>query len=90
MQRWRASGSLARSSSTGGILMKWEDYEDIAIELHELHPDLDPLTVRFTDLHNWVCDLPEFDDDPQASTEGKLERIQMAWLEEWQDAQEDG
>ena len=64
--------------------LTWDDYEDIAIELLERHPDVEPLSVRFTDLHRWVCELDGFVDDPKASTEGKLERIQMAWLEEWQ------
>lgn len=64
--------------------LNWDDYENIGIELFARFPDLDPLTVRFTDLHKWVCELEDFDDDPKASTEGKLERIQMAWLEEWQ------
>jgi len=56
--------------------------EEIAISLHEKFPDLDPLTVRFTDLHRWVRELPNFTDDPKASSEGKLEAIQMAWYEE--------
>ncbi len=62
--------------------LKWSDSEDIAIRLVELHPDVKPLTVRFTDLHAWVVEIPEFDDDPKGSNEGVLERIQMAWLEE--------
>ena len=62
---------------------KWGDTEDIAIELAEKFPDLDPLTVRFTDLHRWVTELPEFDDDPKGSNEGKLEAIQMKWVEEY-------
>jgi len=64
------------------MALTWEDSEDIAIELADAHPEVDPLSVRFTDLHRWVVELPGFSDDPQASTEGKLERIQMAWLEE--------
>jgi FeS assembly protein IscX len=68
--------------------IKWNDAEEIGIQLHERFPDTDPLSVRFTDLHQWVCALDEFDDDPQASSEGKLEAIQMAWLEEYRDAQE--
>ncbi|HOA72765.1 MAG TPA: Fe-S cluster assembly protein IscX [Phycisphaerae bacterium] len=68
----------------GGL--KWTDSEDIAIALHEKMPDVDPLTVRFTDLHRYVCELEDFDDDPKASNEAKLEAIQMAWLEERQDA----
>jgi FeS assembly protein IscX len=63
----------------------WDDTEDIAIALSEKYPDLDPLTVRFTDLHKMVQEVPDFDDDPAASNEGKLERIQMAWLEEYKD-----
>jgi FeS assembly protein IscX len=66
--------------------LKWTDSEDIAILLHERFPDLDPLTVRFTDLHGWVCELQDFDDDPKASNESRLEAIQMAWLEEYRDA----
>ena len=66
--------------------MHWNDAEDIAIALVEAHPDVDPLSVRFTDLHRWVCALQDFGDDPKASTEGKLERIQMAWVEQREDA----
>jgi FeS assembly protein IscX len=62
--------------------MTWRDAEDIAIALAEAHPDVDPLTVRFTDLHRWVVELPGFADDPKASNEGLLEAIQMKWLEE--------
>jgi FeS assembly protein IscX len=61
----------------------WQDAEDIALALLARYPDIDPLTVRFTDLHRWVTELPGFADDPKASTEGKLEAIQMAWLEEY-------
>ena len=64
--------------------LTWDDYEDIGLRLFEKFPETEPLSVRFADLHRWVCDLRAFDDDPKASTEGKLERIQMAWLEEWQ------
>jgi FeS assembly protein IscX len=65
--------------------LTWADAEDIGILLHEKHPELDPLTVRFTDLHRWVCELEDFDDDPKASNEKRLEAIQMAWYEEYQD-----
>jgi len=65
--------------------MDWTDYENIAIALYEKYPDEDPLDVRFTDLHKRVTELDEFDDDPQASSEAKLEAIQMAWLEEYQE-----
>ena len=61
--------------------LTWDDADDIAEQLLERHPDIDPLGVRFTDLHRWICELPNFDDDPKASSEGKLERIQMAWVE---------
>jgi FeS assembly protein IscX len=61
--------------------LTWDDADDIAEQLIERHRDVDPLGVRFTDLHRWVCELPDFDDDPKASSEGKLERIQMAWVE---------
>ena len=67
--------------------MKWIDAEDIAIALAEKFPDVDPLTIRFTDLHERVLALDGFDDEPKASNEPKLEAIQMAWYEEWQDAQ---
>ena len=66
--------------------LTWNDAEDLAILLHELHPNLDPLTVRFTDLHHWICELPEFGDDAQAGSEGNLEAVQMAWLEEFRAA----
>lgn len=67
--------------------MTWNDFEDIGMALYEAHPDLDPLTVRFTDLHRMVTELEDFDDDPVASNEAKLEAIQMAWYEEWKDNQ---
>lgn len=63
--------------------ISWENAEDIGILLSEKFPDIDPLTVRFTDLHKYVTELPEFSDDPKKSNEGKLEAIQMAWYEEW-------
>ena len=64
----------------------WESAEDIGIALAEKFPDTDPLTVRFTDLHRFVIELPEFADDPKGSNEGKLEAIQMAWHEEYKDS----
>jgi FeS assembly protein IscX len=67
--------------------LTWDRIEDIALSLYEEHPDVDPLKVRFTDLHKWITELDEFTDDPTKSTEGKLEAIQMAWYEEWQDNQ---
>jgi FeS assembly protein IscX len=68
--------------------VKWIDSEDIGIALSEKFPDLDPLTVRFTDLREKVMDLDGFDDDPKSSNESKLEAIQMAWYEEWKENQE--
>ena len=61
----------------------WRDAEDIGIALSEKYPDVDPLTVRFTDLHRWVTELDDFGDDPKASSESVLEKIQMAWLDEY-------
>ena len=66
--------------------LKWQDAEDIAIRLVEKHPDADPLTVRFTDMHAWIVALPDFKDDPKKSNEKILEAIQMAWHEEYQDS----
>ena len=65
--------------------LTWDDAEGIALALREKFPDTDPLTVRFTDLHRWVTELESFADDPKGSNEGKLEAIQMAWHEEWQE-----
>lgn len=62
--------------------MKWTDVREIAISLHEKFPDLDPLTVRFTDLHRWVTEIAGFDDDPKRSNEKILEAIQMAWQDD--------
>ncbi|MBT3203803.1 MAG: Fe-S cluster assembly protein IscX [Gammaproteobacteria bacterium] len=62
--------------------LKWTDVLDIAIELEEIHPDVDPQYVRFTDLHDWVCALKDFDDNPEHSNEKILEAIQMNWIDE--------
>lgn len=67
------------------LQLTWDDTEDIGIELAEKFPKQNPLEVRFTDLHRMVIELPGFDDDPKASNESKLEAIQMAWHEEWQE-----
>ena len=64
--------------------LKWNQSEDLALALYEKFPDLDPTSIRYTDLHQWVTELDDFDDDPKASNEAKLEAIQMAWLEEYQ------
>ena len=62
--------------------MRWTDINDIAIELCEAHPEVDPLSVNFVDLRAWVLALPEFNDDPNHSGEKILEAIQAAWIEE--------
>jgi len=62
--------------------LKWTDTREIAIELCEQHPDVDPISVRFTDLHRWVMELPDFDDTAERSGEKILEAIQMAWMDE--------
>lgn len=62
--------------------LKWTDSRDIAIALDETHPDVDPVSIRFTDLMEWVMKLDEFDDDPEHCGEKILEAIQMAWLDE--------
>lgn len=67
--------------------LTWDHIDDIAISLYEAHPDVDPLSIRFTDMHKWITELPDFGDDPAKSTEGKLEAIQMAWLYEWKENQ---
>jgi FeS assembly protein IscX len=67
--------------------LTWSNLEDIAFALYEEHPEIDPTNIRFTDLHRWITELEEFDDDPLKSNEAKLEAIQMAWLEEWTDGQ---
>ena len=62
--------------------LKWTDSLEIAIQLDEAHPEVDPKSVNFVDLRNWVMALDEFDDDPEHSGERILEAIQMCWLEE--------
>jgi|TARA_B100001123_G_C15335424_1_gene1032643 FeS assembly protein IscX len=68
--------------------MKWTDSENIGFALFERFPEIEPLTVRFTDLREKVINLEGFDDDPKTSNEPKLEAIQMAWYEEWKEDQE--
>lgn len=62
--------------------MKWVDSRDIAIELSDKFPDVDPKTVRFTDLHQWILELDDFDDAPEHSNEKILEAIIMCWMDE--------
>ena len=68
--------------------LNWDNAEDIAIQLADKFPDQNPLELRFTDLHRYVTELPHFTADPGASNESKLEAIQMAWYEEYQDKQQ--
>lgn len=70
------------------IKLTWDKAEDIGIELFAAHPDTDPLKVRFTDLHKMVVELAGFADDPLKSNEAKLEAIQMAWHEEYEEFKE--
>ena len=65
----------------------WDDAEEIGIQLADKFPETDPLSIRFTELLKWVVELEGFTGDPQQSSEGKLETIQMAWLEEYKDRQ---
>ncbi|HWZ48100.1 MAG TPA: Fe-S cluster assembly protein IscX [Herbaspirillum sp.] len=67
--------------------MKWTDILQIAENLYDKFPDIDPKTIRFTDLRRWVMELPGFDDDPNHSGEKILEAIQAAWIEEAEDAE---
>jgi FeS assembly protein IscX len=67
--------------------LTWDDPEAVGLALFEKFPQKNPLAVRFTDLRRWILELEGFTGDPAASTEGTLEAIQMAWNEEWQDAQ---
>ena len=62
--------------------LRWTDVRDIAIELEEARPEADNVNLRFTDLHKWVLELPDFADEPSRSNEKILEAIQAAWIEE--------
>lgn len=64
--------------------MNWTDVQRIAEELYDRDPDLNPVTVRFTDMHQWICELEDFDDDPEGSNEQILEAILMKWIEEYE------
>ncbi|MCC7343045.1 MAG: Fe-S cluster assembly protein IscX [Bryobacterales bacterium] len=70
------------------MVFTWDRIDDIAFALWEKFPEQDPLKVRFTDMHKWITELDGFSDDPAKSNEAKLEAIQMAWLEEYQDNQD--
>lgn len=64
------------------MALKWTETLEIAIQLNDKFPEVDPKLIRFTDLHQWVCELEEFDDEPNKSGEKILEAIQMAWIDE--------
>ena len=63
--------------------LTWDNLEDIALALYDKFPEVDPTNIRYTDLHKWITELDEFADDPMKSNEAKLEAIQMAWLDEY-------
>jgi FeS assembly protein IscX len=67
--------------------LSWSDLDSLALALYDKFPELDPTNIRFTDLHKWITELDEFDDDPKKSNEAKLEAIQMSWIEEYKDNQ---
>ncbi len=67
------------------MILKWVDSLEIAIELDETYPDVDPKFVNFVDLRQWVVDLEDFEDNPEHSGERILEAIQLAWIEEKED-----
>ncbi len=73
---------MTRCGAMADTRLEWTDVREIAIRLLEIHPDVDPLTIRFTDLHRWVTALPGFAGDPKKSNEQILEAIQMAWVDE--------
>ena len=67
------------------MILKWVDSLEIAIELDETHPDVDPKQLNFVDLRQWILDLEDFDDDPEHSGERILEAVQLAWIAEKED-----
>jgi FeS assembly protein IscX len=75
------------TEGTNGGSMDWDDAEEIGAALYAAFPDLDPLSIRFTELHKMVMDLDGFEGDAKRSNEARLEAIQMAWLEEYEDHQ---
>ncbi len=64
--------------------LKWQDSREIGEALYDLYLDTDPKTVRFTDMHQWICELEEFDDAPEKSNEKVLEAILLVWLDEFE------
>ena len=73
---------MHREQEVVSMSLKWTDSLDVAIELDEKFPDIDPMHVNFVDLRQWVLELDDFDDEPDHSGERILEAIQMAWIEE--------
>ena len=65
--------------------LDWTDFREIGAQLFEKYDTLDPLSVRFTDMHKWVLDIEDFGGAPEGAGEKRLEAIQMAWYEEWKD-----
>jgi FeS assembly protein IscX len=70
--------------------LSWTDSLEIGIQLQEKFPELDPYSVRFTDLHRYVMELPGFTGNPAKSNETILEAIQLAWHQEYEDARKQG
>ncbi len=70
--------------------LNWNDYREVGELLFERYDTLNPLTVRFTDMHKWILDLEGFEGKPEESNEKRLEAIQMSWHEEWNDVYGDG
>lgn len=66
--------------------LNWRDSRAIGEALYDKFPDTDPISVRFTDLHQWICELQEFSDDPCASSEKILEAILLVWIDEYREA----
>lgn len=64
--------------------MKWHDTREIGEALYDIYPEVDPKTVRFTDMYQWICALDDFDDEPQKSNEKVLEAILLVWLDEYE------
>jgi FeS assembly protein IscX len=89
LQHFSAGYQPALSEEKGQMGLKWDQAQEIAEVLTENHPGINPLQVRFTDLRQWVADLDEFDDDLASSSESKLEAIQMAWNEIYEENNED-
>lgn len=83
-------GDLRFPTGRWRMKLTWDDAEEIAEALSEAYPDIDPLTLSFPKLHRMITGLADFADNPEASTEGKLEAIQMAWYEMWKEEHADG